>query len=140
MLFFSYYSYVTCIWIFCFIFWFSFWSRSFFPRTKFSKFASASVFVVFYDTDKIVPTTASSNSRTSHGLVVGADIVHSVVFHKIVPITASSNSRTLYTCMGLVIGGGCWYHSLSHTLPLVCQQGFFCEQVFSKILILADGI
>ena len=54
-----------------------------------------------------MPTTASSNSRTSHGLVVGADIVPSVVFHKIVPITASSNSRTSYTCMGLVIGGGC---------------------------------
>ena len=37
--------------------------------------------VLFFIADKIVPITdASSNSWTSHGLVVGADIVHAVLF------------------------------------------------------------
>ena len=41
-------------------------------------------------------------------------------------------------------GAGCWdvdiVHSAILTLPLVCQQGFFCQQDFSKILIMANGI
>ena len=48
-----------------------------FFRTKFSKFACVlffcCYFVVFH---KIVAITASSNSRTSYGLVVGVYIVH----------------------------------------------------------------